>query len=144
MDPAPQRSRTLVGRFFWATAGLALVALATLGIVLPGLPTTPFLLLAAACFARGSERLERWLLSSPTFGPLIRDFRTHRCVPRRIKAFALTMMWLFVTYALTLGMPAHLVVPRIVVGAAAVVGTIYLLSLPSEPRPVDAPEPPEA
>lgn len=119
----------LVLRIGWTLLGLAFVALGAVGIVVPGLPTTPFLLLAAACFARGSRRLEAWLLADPVFGPLIRDYREARAVPLRAKVLALVLMWGFVTYALWLGIPAGKTVARVVVATAALSGTAYLLSL---------------
>jgi uncharacterized membrane protein YbaN (DUF454 family) len=79
-------------RLLWLAAGAAALATGIVGIVLPVLPTTPFVLLAAACFARGSPRLEAWLLAHPRFGPAIRDWRTHRAVPLRAKQLAWTMM----------------------------------------------------
>ncbi|MEZ6016654.1 MAG: YbaN family protein [Planctomycetota bacterium] len=126
--------RSLVLRLGWTALGLGFVALGAVGVVVPGLPTTPFLLLAAACFARGSARLEAWLLSDPVFGPLIRQFREHRTVPRRAKVLALVMMWGFVAYALGPGMPEGRVIPRVVVALAALAGTLYLTSLRSAPR----------
>ena len=135
MSPPPPRPRApLVLRIGWTALGLAFVGVGTVGIVVPGLPTTPFLLLAAACFARGSARLEAWLLSDPVFGPLIKDFREHRAVPLRAKVVALVLMWGFVAYALGPGMPEGRVVPRVVVAAAAVIGTWYLTSLATRRR----------
>ena len=64
------------------------------GIVLPVLPTTPFVLLAAYCFSRGSARYEQWLLAHPRFGPMVRDWRANRAVPLRAKKLALVMMLL--------------------------------------------------
>jgi uncharacterized membrane protein YbaN (DUF454 family) len=69
--------------------GFLFVGLAAVGIALPGLPTTPFLLLAAACFARSSERFYQWLLGNRVFGPMIRDWRETRSMSRRSKAIAL-------------------------------------------------------
>ncbi|MGD2064395.1 MAG: YbaN family protein [Nitrospirota bacterium] len=69
--------------------GFLCVGLAAVGIALPGLPTTPFLLLAAACFARSSERFYQWLLGNRVFGPMIRDWRETRSMSRRSKAIAL-------------------------------------------------------
>ncbi|MDP1534595.1 MAG: YbaN family protein [Rubrivivax sp.] len=71
-----------------------MLALATgvIGIFLPLLPTTPFVLLAAFCFSRGSERFERWLLEHRRFGPMVRDWRASRAIPLRTKQLAWTMM----------------------------------------------------
>lgn len=76
----------------WAYLGIgyAALGLAAAGVVLPLLPTTPFLLVAAWAFAKGSPRLERWLYEHPRFGPFLRDWRDRRAIPRRAKAAALT------------------------------------------------------
>jgi len=125
----------LVLRVGWSALGLTFVGLGAVGVVVPGLPTTPFLLLAAACFARGSAKLEAWLLADPLFGPLIKEFRANRAVPLRAKALALTLMWVFVGYALGPGLPEGAVALRIVVALAALAGTAYLLSLRTSRRP---------
>jgi uncharacterized membrane protein YbaN (DUF454 family) len=70
--------------------GFAFVGLAALGVFLPLLPTTPFLLLAAACFAKSSQRFYAALLGNRVFGPLIRDWRTYRSIPRHAKWMAIT------------------------------------------------------
>ena len=81
--PGPLRVALLV-------AGFTCVGLAALGVFLPLLPTTPFLLVAAACFARSSPRFYRALHGNRVFGPLIRDWREHRAVPLRAKLMAIT------------------------------------------------------
>lgn len=68
------------------------VGLGTLGVVLPVLPTTPFMLLAAACFARSSPRFHRWLLSSKLFGPLIENWQRERYIQPRSKTVALVVV----------------------------------------------------
>lgn len=73
-------------------AGVLSLGLGILGIFLPLLPTTPFVLLAAFCFSRSSTRCEAWLLDHPRFGPMIRDWRQHRAIPWRAKQLAWTMM----------------------------------------------------
>lgn len=82
-------------------AGFLCVGLAALGVFLPLLPTTPFLLVAVACFARSSPRFYRALLDNRIFGPLIRDWREHHAVPRRAKLMAIT--------AITLGLGSSIV-----------------------------------
>jgi uncharacterized protein len=86
----PQRPRWQ--RVLWAGAGALALVTGIVGIFIPLLPTAPFVLLAAFCFSRGSERCERWLLEHPRFGPMVRDWRERRAVPLRAKQFATAMM----------------------------------------------------
>ena len=84
-------------RFLWvqlifAALGTLFLVLGVIGIFLPVLPTTPFLLLATACYARSSRRVYNWLMNHPTFGPLIVEWRTYRSIPRRIKRLAIVMI----------------------------------------------------
>jgi len=138
-DPHRARpARTRLARAGWAGLGLVCILVGTVGVVLPGLPTTPLLLLAAACFVRCSQPLYDRLLAHPRFGPLVRDYRDGLGIPARIKAFALTLMWIFVLFALGPGLPSGKWVLRGVVSAAALVGTVYLLRLPTR---APAPEP---
>jgi uncharacterized membrane protein YbaN (DUF454 family) len=79
-------------RLVWLVVGLVAVALAVAGAVLPLLPTTPFLILAAFCFARSSPRLEAKLLAHRRFGPLIRDWRAGGAISRPAKRVSLLAM----------------------------------------------------
>lgn len=72
--------------------GFVFLGLALLGIFLPLLPTTPFVLLAAGCFAQSSERMHRWILGNPTFGPMVRAWEEKRCVSCRVKLIAISSM----------------------------------------------------
>ena len=76
-------------RAAYLAAGLFFVALGFVGAFLPVLPTTPFLILAAACFARSSRRLETWLLDHPRFGPLLRGWRERGAIPPKAKIMSL-------------------------------------------------------
>lgn len=109
--------------------GWLATALAALGLLLPVLPTTPFLLLAAACFARSSPRCRRWLLESPALGPVLQQYLEHRVVPRRTKALALLLLWPGITFAATRVEPAPLLPAMLFAIALAV--SLYLLHLPS-------------
>ena len=79
-------------RWAWWLLAYASLGLGLIGIVVPGLPTVPFVLLAAFAAARGSERLHRRLLAHPQFGPIIRDWQSQGAVSRRAKWLATTMM----------------------------------------------------
>ena len=74
--------------------GFIFLALGIIGIVLPLLPTTPFLLLSAFCFARSSEKLHDWLLHHPYFGPTIKDWREHGSISKRNKIYAMVVILL--------------------------------------------------
>lgn len=72
-------------RILWVIAGLVCVGLGLIGIVLPLVPTVPFMLLAAFCFARSSERLHGWLLTHPRFGAAIADWQERGAISPRVK-----------------------------------------------------------
>ena len=91
---APPSQRPRWQRVLWLMAGASALLTGIVGIFLPLLPTTPFVLLAAFCFSRGSQRCETWLLQHPRFGPMVRDWRAHRAVPLRSKQLATLMMTL--------------------------------------------------
>lgn len=82
--------------------GMLCLILAILGVFLPLLPTTPFLLLAAACFARSSERLHAWMLRHPRFGPLLDDWETHRAIRPAAKRAATVAILASATLTLAL------------------------------------------
>jgi uncharacterized protein len=84
--------RSRVVRGFFIAAGFVFVGIGLVGVVMPVLPTTPFMLLAAACFARGSERFYLWLINNRLFGPTIQEWRRHRSIPYRTKLFAIVLM----------------------------------------------------
>ena len=95
MRRIPRTSRSLALRkaLLIGVGGLAL-GLGLLGVVLPGLPTTPFVLLAAACFAKASPRLHRRIVGNPLLGPMVRDWEAHRSLHVKIKLIAIGSMTL--------------------------------------------------
>lgn len=107
--------------------GTLSLALGVLGIVLPLVPTTPLLLLAAACYIRSSERLYHWLLSSPWLGPFIRDYREGMGIPARVKAAVLIALWITLTGSAFLLLTMNWARMLLLLVAAAV--TCYVLSI---------------
>ena len=76
----------------WVIAGSVFVVLGAFGVILPGLPTTPFLILAAACYIRSSQKLYDWLITNKTFGPYLKDYREGKGMPRKAKIVAVSML----------------------------------------------------
>ena len=74
-----------IKRLLFLIAGIIFIVTGIIGIFLPILPTTPFVLLAVACFARSSDRLHQKLLNQRHFGPMIKDWQQHKCIPKKIK-----------------------------------------------------------
>ena len=87
-----RKHRYLWVRVAFATLGTLFLLLGIVGVFLPILPTTPFLLLATACYARSSHRFYNWLMNHPVFGPLIVEWRTYHSIPWRIKLVAVATM----------------------------------------------------
>ena len=94
-DGGAPRVRRGPAAWLWFAAGWLSVGLGGLGIVVPGLPTTVFFIVAAWCFARCSPRFEQWVLDLPKVGPMVRDHRAGLGMSRRAKAIAIAMIVLF-------------------------------------------------
>ena len=120
-------------RGLYVALGMLALALGVIGIFLPVLPTTPFVLLAAACFARGSQRFHRWLLGQRTFGPIVREWEQYRSIPYRTKLTAVVLM------ALTFGASIVFFVRpgwlQLVLALFGVGLAVWLYRLPSRDRP---------
>ena len=97
-DQTSVTSNRLIRRV-WIGAGTLFIGLGTLGIFLPLLPTTPFLLLAAACYARGSKRFYHWLITNRWFGNYIKNYRERKALPLRIKALSIALLWATIGYS---------------------------------------------
>lgn len=114
-------------RGLYLALGIVALVLAVLGAVLPVLPTTPFVLLAAACFARGSEHFHDRLLANRFAGPLIREWREHHSIPRRVKR------WVYLLMALSFGssillMPA--VWQQVMLAVLGIVLAVFIWRIP--------------
>jgi hypothetical protein len=116
-------------RAFFLVLGTVFLGLAALGIVVPVLPTTPFVLLAAACYLRASARLHDRLLRSRTFGPTIMAWQEHRAIPPRAKAVAIAMVIL--TFGLSIAFAVEPPLLRAGLAALGVVLVVWLVRRPS-------------
>ncbi len=124
---APLGARVLKGGLL--LAGFLCTGLGVLGIFLPLLPTTPLLLLAAACFARSSERFHRWLLEHRRLGPLIGGYLDGSGIPLKAKVSAIALIWVSVSLSAFLVVP--LVWVRFLLFAVALGVSVYLVRLPT-------------
>lgn len=111
-------------KLLWIIAGSVFVVLGAFGVILPGLPTTPFLILAAACYIRSSQKLYDWLIANKTFGPYLKDYREGKGIPKRAKKIALIMMTIFVGYAVLFALDDLVV--RAVVLILGLIGFFYV------------------
>lgn len=126
--PDPSSPRAPVWRrVLWAATGVVMLATGIVALFVPLLPTTPFVLVAAFCFARGSSRCERWLLTHPRLGPIVRDWREHHAVPWRAKQLAWAMMALGCAWA-ALTLPPRVVWAPLLLCA---VTAVWLWRLPT-------------
>lgn len=118
-------ARSRLARGMWFGAGSLAVALGGIGVIVPGLPTTGFMIMAAACFARCSPRFEQWVLDLPGVGQAVADYRAGIGMPRRAKVVAIAMM------AVAIGISVGLVLDnpwvRGAIVAAGLIGTWYIL-----------------
>lgn len=113
-------------KYIYILFGSIFVFLGVVGIFLPLLPTTPFLLLAAALYVRSSERLYSWLLHQRLLGPYLRNFMERKAIPLHAKIIAISMMWATMLYCIFFLIP--LVWVKILMAAIACGVTIYILS----------------
>ncbi len=115
----------------WTALGCLALALGLIGAALPVLPTTPFVILAAFLFSKGSPRLRRWLTTHRLFGPLIADWEAQGAIPRPVKRLACAVMALAFGASLWAGFPTTvLTVQALCLSAAAT----YVLTRPDAPR----------
>ena len=109
---------------FLLLLGFIFVGLGFIGIIIPGMPTTVFMILAAACFAKSSPKFEQWILDLPGIGRLVRDHRDGLGMPQKSKAIAITMMVLAVTLSIIFAITSTLI--KILVGGVGIIGVWYV------------------
>ena len=123
--------RSGLSRFLWLILGLLFVAIGLIGVVVPGLPTTPLMILAAACFAKSSQRFYDWVIANKMFGHHVKNYREGRGIPARSKRAIIPVLWIFVLFAVFVGIPGGLFYAKIATMILAVIGTAFILRIPN-------------
>ena len=123
--------RSTLSRTFWFSLGVISMTLGFIGIPVPGLPPTPFMILAAACFARSSQRFYDWIINNKLFGTHVKSYREGNGIPKRSKPMILATMWTFVLFAVLVAIPADVLVSKAATLILAFIGTVFILKIPS-------------
>jgi len=132
---AVRKHRYLCVRLAFAALGTLFLLIGIVGAFLPILPTTPFLLLATACYARSSRRFYNWLMNHRTFGALIVEWRTYRSIPWRIKLVAVATM--VVTFSSSILLFIHDWHLQLALGFFCLTMAIWLYQIPSRDHPTN-------
>lgn len=130
-----------ITRTLLIVAGTLCVVLGIVGMILPVLPTTPFLLLAALCYARSSDRFYHWLLTNRWFGEYIKNYREGRGIPRKQKVLTILLLWL--TIGSTVGFSGIAVWLKVILVVIAISVTIHLVKIRTFIPEPDRPELPQ-
>ncbi len=125
-------NRSKFSRFLWFTTGFIVMTIGLIGIVVPGLPTTPLMILAAACFAKSSQRFYDWIINNKMFGHHVKNYREGKGIPKKSKPIILGTLWTFVLFAVLIAIPDSAPpISKIATLVLAVIGTIFILMIPN-------------
>jgi len=115
-------------RGLFVVAGTISLGLGAIGIFIPLLPTTPLLLLSAACYFKGSRRMHHWILNNRWFGSYIKNYKEGKGIPLRTKGFIIALLWVTITYSASL---VDVFIVRIVLFVVAIVVSAHIFTLPT-------------
>ena len=124
-----KRGSSSLKKAIFTVAGTISLGLGAVGMFLPILPTTPFLLLSAACYYKGSERMHRWLLNNKLFGSYIRNYKEGKGISQAGKAFTIFLLWTAISFSALFMVNNYIV--QIVLFAIAIAVTIHIIALPT-------------
>lgn len=125
-------NRSGISRLLWLALGFLFAAIGTVGIVIPGLPTTPLMILAAACFAKSSQRFYDWVINNRMFGQHVKNYREGNGIPKKSKPMILGTMWIFIAFAVLIGIPDSAPdISRYATIVLGIIGTIFILRIPN-------------
>ena len=127
----PASGRT--AKLLWNAAGTFFLSLGIVGTAVPLLPTTPFLLLAAACYLRGSARMYRWMMTNKYFGQYLKDYRAGRGMPLKVKVGTVSLLWAVITFSAIF--TTSITIVRIGLFVVAMGVTIHIFTLKTKKEP---------
>jgi uncharacterized membrane protein YbaN (DUF454 family) len=126
----PKMARESFMRVLFFAAGTICLLLGSIGVFIPVLPTTPFLLLSAACYLRSSTRMYRWLFDNRFFGEYLSNYRDGKGLPMKVKIFTLAMLWVTISYsALFFGVSW---IVQLILFIVAIAVSVHLILLPTQ------------
>ena len=117
-------------RVVWLSIGMIFTAVGMVGIIVPGLPTTIFMILAAGCFFRSSTKMYRWVISHPLFGDQVLRFRKGEGMPKKAKYLSILTMWTFIMFAVFIGLPDLAAWIKSFIVLSGATGTFYIIKQP--------------
>ena len=123
--------RSRVSRMVWFSLGFTIMSIGLIGIVVPGLPTTPLMILAAVCYAKSSQKFYDWVINHKLFGHHVKNYREGKGIPSKSKKIIIPTLWVFVLFAVFIGIPKHHIYAKIVTFVLGLIGTIYILRIPN-------------
>tara|TARA_B100000530_G_scaffold164553_1_gene103515 strand:+ start:92 stop:610 length:519 start_codon:yes stop_codon:yes gene_type:complete len=124
--------RPWISRLVWFIIGFIIMVIGLIGIVVPGLPTTPLMILAAACYAKSSQKFYDWIINNKLFGHHVKNYREGKGIPKKSKPVILATLWVFVLFAVLIAIPDSAPpVSKITVLVLAVIGTIVIVRIPN-------------
>jgi len=126
----PKNRKLKLVKALLLVAGTFSLALGAIGIFLPILPTTPFLLLSAFCYLRSSERMHKWLLGNRWFGEYIRNYQEGKGIPMKTKMLAMTMLWVAIIYSAIFALD-EILIAQVALLLIAFGVSIHLIRLPT-------------
>jgi hypothetical protein len=127
--PEGKRRPSSLKKAIFIVAGTISLGLGAVGVFLPILPTTPFLLLSAACYYKGSERMHLWLLSNKLFGSYIRNYREGKGISPKGKILTLFLLWATICYSIFF--LVNILMFQIILSAIAIAVTVHVTTLPT-------------
>ena len=118
--------RPLFSRLMWFFSGFIIMIIGLIGIIIPGLPTTPLMILAAACFAKSNQRFYDWIINNKLFGHHVKNYREGKGIPKTSKPIILLTLWSFVLFAVLYAIPDEVAISKIGTLVLAIIGTIFI------------------